>query len=466
MFWTTKLRVLKKLVPRKLSWKLTLIYAALFSAVLILLNAGTLFGIRYYMSNQAKSQVRSSTANTLNFIQTSKGTIHLSDSKYLSEAATVPEIDIVISDTSGQQISSSETSSDPVFDSQAGIGQIRSVETDNRHFMIENSKISAANGRFIGFLQVTYEMDSEYRFIRLLFIFLAFADALGIAFSLLAGLILSRRALKPIDSMIRTARQISGNDLSRRVEVGAADDELSRLAVTFNEMLERLQKSFEKESRFVSDASHELRTPIAIIKGYADLLAQWAKNDPQVLDESVSAIRSEANEMTRLTEQLLFLARGDSGKLKLQKEDFPAAGLLREIIEESSLIAPKHNFIYQAPEALMLHADRKLLKQVLRALVDNAVKYTPENGSIELDALTNEKGILLRVTDTGIGIPAKEQPKLFDRFYRVDKDRSKEKGGSGLGLSIVKWIVDAHEGSVTVKSEKGKGTSFTIRLPK
>lgn len=465
MFSATKLpAALEKRMPRKLSWKLTLIYAALFSAVLIALNAGTLFGVRYYMVEQAKQQVRSSTENTLEKFYIDKDPEDLSDPAYLSEAETISEIDITITNPSGTQISSSNKALKGLPDPSSNIGNIIVYESDDRHFIVENSWI-AKNGRLIGYFQVSYNMRSEYRFIKLLFVFMAFADFLGVAFAILTGFLLSRRTLKPIDTLTCTVRRISVSNLSRRVEVGPADDELSRLAVTFNEMIERLQVSFEQQNRFVSDASHELRTPIAVIKGYADLIGQWAKGDPQVLEESVAAIRKEANGMTALVEQLLFLARGDSGRLKPQKEDIPVSALLHEIVEESRLITPYRHFEETAPENLQIHADPKLLKQALRALVDNAIKYTPEDGIVRLDASEGSKGVTIRVTDTGIGIPENELPRIFDRFYRADQDRSREKGGSGLGLSIVKWIVDVHGGTITVESEKGKGTSVSIYLP-
>ncbi len=466
MFSATKLLAkLKKRMPRKLSWKLTLIYAALFSAVLIALNAGTLFGVRYYMVEQAKQQVHGSTENTLSKSSASAGAVSLSDPAYLSEAGTVSEINIIITNPSGKQISSSNKTLKGLPGPSSGIGNIIVFESHDRHFIVENTRITE-NNRLVGYLQVSYDMHSEYRFIKLLLVFMAFADFLGVAFAILTGFLLSRRALKPIDALTVTARKISSSDLSRRVEVGPADDELSRLAVTFNEMIERLQTSFEKQNRFVSDASHELRTPIAVIKGYADLIDQWAKDDPKVLEESVAAIRKEANGMTALVEQLLFLARGDSEKLKPKKENFPASGLLHEVVEESRLVAPNRCFEETAPENLQIYADRKLMKQALRALVDNAVKYTLENGTIRLAASEDGSGVKISVTDTGIGIPENELPKIFDRFYRVDEDRSREKGGSGLGLSIVKWIVDVNGGNITVESAKGEGTSVSIHLPR
>ena len=464
MSWKTSLSVPDRLKPHKLSWKLTCIYAVLFSAVLIALNAGTLFGVRYFMVEEAKSQVRSSTAHTLSLIVSSTGQADLLDPRELSESGTAPEIGVRITDAAGKTVGTSGEAVSGLPAPSSNIGVPTKTELNDRHLIVENERITK-NGRLLGYLQVSYDMHADYHFIKLLFVFMAFADLLGVALSVFAGTLLSRRALRPIDRLTAAAKRISASDLDQRVEVGTADDELSRLAATFNEMIERLQQSFQKQNRFVSDASHELRTPIAVIKGYADLIDQWAKDDPKVLEESVAAIRKEAKSMTGLTEKLLFLARGDSGALTLHKEDFPVSALFEELAEESRLIAPNHHFASSAPGGLLLHADRRLLKQALRALTDNAVKYTPEGGDIRLEAQESERQVILRVRDNGIGIPESERTKLFDRFYRVDRDRSREKGGSGLGLSIVKWIVEAHGGTVRIEGNPDGGTCIVIQLP-
>lgn len=464
MFWKTRRLVLDRLKPRKLSLKLTLVYAVLFSAVLIALNAGTLFGVRYFMIEEAKSQVRSSTSHTLDEITSSEHTPNLSNPDYLSESGTVPEISVRITDVGGNTKNSSGNILSGMPAPSSNIGVLTVVELHDRHLITENSRITK-NGSLLGYLQVSYNMHSEYHFIKVLFVCMAFADLLGVAFSFFVGFLLSRRALRPIDRLTKAAKQISVSDLDQRVEVGKADDELSRLAATFNEMIERLQQSFEKQNRFVSDASHELRTPIAVVKGYADLIEQWAKDDPKVLDESVAAIRKEAKNMTGLTEDLLFLARGDSDKLKLHKENFSIPVLLEEMTEESRLIAPDHHFECSSSKDLLLYADRKMLKQALRALMDNAIKYTPEGGNIQVRAVKKHEKLEITIIDSGIGIPDNDLPHIFDRFYRVDKDRSREKGGSGLGLSIVKTIVEAHDGTISISSKQGKGTAVTIILP-
>lgn len=467
MCWKIDCLIPEKLKPHKISWKIAITYAALFSAVLIVLNAGTLFGIRFYLIRQAKNQVDISSRNTLNAIASvSAGkSDDLARPEELDETRSNPEISIRITDLTGKVMNSSGEGPSDNLKSGLPMGKIILVEVKDRHFVLENSKIPAKSGGLAGYLQVCYNMRSEYRFIKLLFVFMAFSDFLGLLISIFVGRIISAHTLKPIDSMTKTAREISSGDLKNRVEVGSADDELTRLAVTFNQMIEKLQISFEKQTRFVSDASHELRTPIAVVQGYADMIERWGKDDPDVLKEAISAIHKETKDMGDLVEKLLFLARGDSNKIRLKKTDFDLEPLLCEITAESRLIAPRHHFAYRMREPVRLHADRKLVKQALRALIENSVKYTPENGSIRIGAGFQDGRTVIEVCDTGIGIAPEEQPKLFDRFYRVDKGRSKEKGGSGLGLSIVKWIVEAHAGTIRVKSRPRKGTAVIIQLP-
>jgi two-component system sensor histidine kinase ArlS len=456
--------MLERLKFRKISWKLTLIYAFIFSAVLVALNAGTLFGVRFFLIQQAKNQVQNSSRITLNSITSPGEKINLSDPELLSESNSNSELNIRISDSSGKAINSSGRFGVENILPTSYIGKLKVLELKDEHLVMKNDLI-IVQGETVGYLQVAYNMQKEYDFVKLLLILIAFADFIGIVISILAGFIISRRILKPIDQMTKSAKKISITDLKSRIDVGHTDDELSRLAITFNEMIERLQQSFEKQSRFVSDASHELRTPIAIIQGYAGLIDRWGKNDLNVLEESIAAICNETESMTSLIERLLFLARGDNNSLKLQKENIDIGNIIEEVIEESRLIAPNHHLDCKMDGKLELYADRKLIKQMLRALIDNSIKYTLDGGSINISASVRQKDIIIVVSDTGIGIPNNELSQIFDRFYMVDKARSKEKGGSGLGLSIVKWIVEAHQGTINIESTQHKGTSIFIHVP-
>lgn len=455
---------LKIRVFKKISWKLTLIYAVIFSVVLIALNAGTLFGLRYFLIEQAKSQVENSMGSTISLFssQSEKGTF--TDPNVLSKMQPTEGMNIKLTDAQGKIIASTDRYSLNNVDSTSNPGIVTVVETGDMHLIVLNEPVKQA-GSVIAYLQVVYDMRKEYFFIKTLFVLMAVADGVGIIFSVFAGIIISSRILRPIDRITKAAKSISVSDLNSRIEVGEADDELTRLAVTFNEMIGRLKSSFEKQSRFVSDASHELRTPISVIRGYTDMVDRWGKNDADVLDESLKAIKQETDNMSELVERLLFLARGETGAIKLQNEKFDAGELLAEVVNESRLIAPDRLMECSAEKPTEINADRKLLKQMLRALIDNSIKFTSPGGRINIKFYRKDAKFAFDVADDGVGIPQEELGRIFDRLYVVDKARSKEKGGNGLGLSIVKWIVESHGGSVFAQCLETGGTVVTAEFP-
>jgi len=265
-----------------------------------------------------------------------------------------------------------------------------------------------------------------------------------------------------VDALEEAIDHISPTE-STRLHTG--DPDLQGLETAVNDLLDRMQAAYSQQSRFVSDASHELRTPIAVLKGYADLLERWGKHDPQVRDEAITAIQAEAERMSRLVEQLLFLARGDSGRTQLQKKPLDLAELVKEVWEESQMIDPGHNWVMDAPQPVDYTGDRDMLKQALRILSDNAAKYTPAGGQITLRAYVNgENRRCLVVRDAGMGIKSEDASHVFDRFYRSDPARSRQSGGAGLGLAIADWIVTQHGGHVEVYSWEGVGSRFTIVL--
>ena len=242
------------------------------------------------------------------------------------------------------------------------------------------------------------------------------------------------------------------------------DSDLSGVEAAMNNLLLRMRATMRQQSRFVNDASHELRTPIAVIQGYANMLERWGKTDEKILDEGISAIKNEADHMNYLVEQLLFLARGDSGRTALNKQPVKTEDFMREIYEESLMIDEKHRYrLKDSGDSTEVAVDPGLMKQAVRILVDNAAKYTPEGEEIILSYGKNEKGCpYLQVQDLGSGINESELPHIFERFFRADEARSSE--GTGLGLSIAKWIVDKHGGHFEVLSRKDLGTRIRIVL--
>ena len=285
---------------------------------------------------------------------------------------------------------------------------------------------------------------------------------------------ISKHSLKPVDDMIKEVKEISINDLNKRIDVSGVNNEFKDLAKTFNEMVSEIQVSMEKQNRFISDASHELRTPISVIQGYANLLSRWGKEDEEVLIESIEAIKDESNNMKKLIESLLFLARGEKNNNVIIKEDFNLKNLVDEIVKESIMIDDKHNIFTKNNEDVIINADKNLIKEAIRVFVDNSIKYTQEGGNIKINSFKSNKKVFISIEDNGIGIPKDDLERIFDRFYRVDKSRNKEINGFGLGLSIAKYIIDTHNGNIKIYSKSKEdcleedvetGTIVFIELP-
>lgn len=294
----------------------------------------------------------------------------------------------------------------------------------------------------------------------------------------------TRHILKPIDEIAETANRLSNMEFdeekfqsledaiskispvssNERIHIG--DSELQGLEDAINKLLDRMRDSYRQQARFVSDASHELRTPISVIQGYANMLDRWGKDDESVLEESITAIKSESENMKNLVEQLLFLARGINGKTQLTIKEFLLNDMIREVFEESKMIDEKHNYSYIDSEDIRISGDIGLLKQTARILVENAAKYTIEGEAIVFrSGISNNGDPFFSIQDNGIGMDEADVPHIFERFFRADTARVRKNGGTGLGLSIAKWIIDNHKGYFSVLSRKEIGTRITVFLP-
>ncbi len=276
---------------------------------------------------------------------------------------------------------------------------------------------------------------------------------------------LHKTVLAPIRDITELASTLSASNLSNRINIAGTKNELKDLAVVINSMLDRIERSYNSQKQFVSDASHELRTPIAVLQGYINMLKRWGKSDPDVLDEGINAIAQETESMKELVESLLFLARHDKKTLMMEMESFDALDVLTELHREAAMVTPADTFVLSTSENCPMQGDRSMVKQVMRILCDNAVKYTPQGGTVTL-ALSRRPGwVTLSVADNGPGISQEDLPRIFDRFYRADAARRSENGGHGLGLSIARIIVMAHGGKLRVRSKVGVGSTFYVDLP-
>jgi two-component system, OmpR family, sensor kinase len=340
--------------------------------------------------------------------------------------------------------------------------EVHSIVTINGTNLRVITKPIVIEGRVVGNVQAAASLTLiEAASDRLLKIMLG-GGLIALILSLLIGDWLARRTLRPIGSIVSTAQSIAAaDDLSRRIPNTGPQDELGRMVSVFNETLSRLENLFKAQRRFVADVSHELRSPLTTIQGNLDLVRLYG-NDPR----SIEAMESEVKRMSRLVGDLLLLAQADAGQIPLEMEALDIDQLVLEIYGEAGFLSQgKHRFKLGQLDQVRVNADVDRLKQLLLNLVSNAIKYTPDDGSVSMSVTRQGTNVYVTVEDTGVGIPAEDLAHIFDRFYRVDKARSRAAGGTGLGLSIAQWIAEAHGGEILVASEFGKGTTFTVVLP-
>lgn len=333
--------------------------------------------------------------------------------------------------------------------------------------------------------KVMVKEASEFLYnVRIILIIIGIVEGIFLLEEIIFGTARVRKILKPLNEIAETAERLSNmvfdeekfhsiEDAISKISPVASDErihigdsEFKGLEDAINKLLDRVRDSYRQQARFVSDASHELRTPISVIQGYANMLDRWGKSDESVLDESITAIKCESENMKNLVEQLLFLARGINGKTQLTIKEFSLSNMIKEVVEESKMIDDKHVYSYINLEEVNVYGDMGFLKQTARILVENAAKYTETGENIELKVGRNSKGEpYFSVQDNGIGMDTEDIPHIFERFFRADTARVRKNGGTGLGLSIAKWIIDNHNGYFSVLSRKGIGTRITVYLP-
>lgn len=373
----------------------------------------------------------------------------------------VLDIDMAVVSSAGEFVWGTVSPSSSVYGRLVGGGQESYAYKLKGSYV--SAGISAAGGAYTVYARKDIKGDYGQVFqVKVLAITMV---PLALIILLVFGGLAGRQILRPVRKMTGKIRSITRETIAHtRLTKLESDDEFAELASVFNTMLDNLEESFVTQERFVSDASHELKTPIAVLHGYSQMLGRWGKEDPEILNESIEAIRNETEHMKNLVEMLMFLSRSNSKDNRLKIERVEISALLESVIKEVGMTDKNHGLITGKVEEVAVEGDRQLIKQLIRIISDNALKYTPDNGTVTFGCYAEDGYGYIVVKDTGIGISEEDLPYVFNRFYRADKARNRQ-SGSGLGLAIAKKIADAHNADIIISSSIGKGTVVNIKIP-
>jgi two-component system OmpR family sensor kinase len=459
--------------------RLTIWYTAVLAATLVIFGLGLYSLLNQIMSQQIEDEIRSRTEQIITYIQARIDPRLLILTRAVElppvDVFTSPDIFVQILDKSGEVVTRSANLAEAAMpvesnilqDNLAGKSLIYTLKAGDARLRIYSAPLRIVDPlqgpTIIGVVQVGKSLsgtESTLQAVR-------YALGIGIALTLVVaagiGALMARAALQPIDRITQTALQITrAEDLSQRLPAVEAQDEIGRLTDTFNEMLGRLESLFQQQQRLVADVSHELRTPLTTLRGNIDLLQRGRSvlSEADIVD-MLATMESEVMRMSRLVADLLLLAKADAG-VQLEKHVVELDTILLDVYREALLMADGVKVQLGHEDRAVVLGDPDRLHQLLLNLVDNAIKYTPAGGEVTLSLYKREGWVQLSVSDTGEGIAKEDLPHIFERFYR--SDRARRRGGTGLGLAIAKWIAEAHGGRLTVESELGKGSTFTLWL--
>lgn len=454
--------------------RLTIFYTALLALILLIFSVSVYGVVSYIMRRQVEENLVRASDTLVNYLLTT----------FSGQDVVPPQLNVVVLvvDAKGQIVGRSsniDKSVDTPFPAIDFVGLAAKPVSELQNFYYSNA---VQNGmtlqvltrpivgekvprRVFFYLQVATSLEDVKLAERGLLFALLWGTGIGVLCSAIGGAFMASRALRPVDRITQTARQILNTDnLDQRVPVETQpNDEVGRLSQAFNDMLERLSTLFHAQQRLVADVSHELRTPLTVLRGNIDLLRAMGCSDMESLD----AMSRESERMTRMVGNILLLSQVDAGVLPMQMHVLELSPLLQDVVRSAKVLAgDRVEITSNITGDALIRGDQDRLKQVFLNLVENAIKHTPGGGRVSIaSAEEDPKQVIVSVSDTGIGIPENELPHVFERFYRVDKSRSRENGGAGLGLSIALSIVNKHGGTMSVRSQVGQGTTFEVRLP-
>ncbi len=459
---------------RTIRVRLTLWYVVLLALILIVFSGALYFTLARSLYQQVDDTLRVNAEQVAGAVNIAQGQINFQN----SEGDSLDAVSIrargylvrlvnatgAVADTNAG-FAALPVSPNALAAARSGQSSVETLVANGHSYRILTRPVSE-NGAFYGALQLGQSLDEVTSTLQQLLMLLAIIIPLTLALASMGGFWFARRALAPVDGITRAAQRISAEDLHRRLNLQLPDDEIGRLARTFDAMLARLDDAFRRERQFTADASHELRTPLTAMRGGIDVTLHRPRSATEYR-RALEELGGDVDRLTRLTEDLLMLARADAGRLSAQRETLNAASLLRAVADQLRPLAESKNvsLVVRADEALTIWADQDQLLRVLFNLVDNALKYSPSGAAVTLSASRDGARAALGVSDAGAGIPAAQLPHIFERFYRADESHSSRTGGAGLGLAIAHSLVTAQGGTMRVESAVGRGTTLTIKLP-
>lgn len=462
---------------RSIRFRLTVWYAGLLAGLLVLFGASVYIGLRHYLELTLKDSLSKETQQIGERLLVNVG---VSGEEYVTDEIKehlAPELNglfVRVTRADGSTLYESGSPRDGSFDPRSvSAASVDSTQASARvehlsggaELMIAVAPFNALDGsRFL--IETGAPLTQSQSVLHGLLLTFAVGLPLVVAVAIAGGYVLMRRALAPVGEITRTAEQMTSRNLSERLPEAQTGDELEALSTALNRMIARIEHSFRHVNRFSADASHELRTPLTVLRGELEAIAQRPDLPPDVRDTIGSSLE-ETDRLSKIVEKLLAISRLDAGEALMTRERFDLAELVTSTADQMRLLAEDKQIALKcaATGRVEVDGDRGRLKQVVVNLVDNAIKYTGKDGKVEIGVGSKNGNAVLEVSDTGVGIPSEAMPHVFERFYRVDMARSRQMGGAGLGLSIVKSICTAHKGRVSVESTEGKGTRFTVELP-
>jgi heavy metal sensor kinase len=460
---------------RSLKFQLLVWYAGLLTACFLVLGAAAYFALRSYLSSDLKhTQLRRARQIAQLVTEQKQDAARISAEIENRYAPGQNDRFVRIAHEAGQIV---YTSSNPASGSFAPSNLptaawpkreegTRRIELPNGHRLLVTSHILEAAGGKKYLIETGALMDDLEQDLHQWLTFLLGGLPVVVVMAVGGGYLLVNRALRPVDEIVASAERIGSQNLEERLPLPHTGDELERLSVALNRMLERLDQAFQYSRRFVADASHELRTPLTVLRGELEGFAEDERLTAE-LRERVGSALEEVERLVNIVEGLFAISRLDAGEAQAEWVKFDLGKLATATADQMSLLAEDKEIKVScaAPPGVMVEGDRARMKQVIVNLLDNAIKYTPAGGAVGMTVGARENKAVLEVADNGIGIPRDALPRVFDRFYRVNKARSRAEGGAGLGLSIVKSICTAHHGNVEGSSAPGRGSVFRVELP-